>query len=64
MMRINSFILVNYLFAVEKLDNGLNGYSFKLSGSIFIIELIKINFFTSYDYIYLIIEIKFKIEEY
>jgi hypothetical protein len=64
MMRINFLILVNYSLAVEELDNGLNGYSFKLSGSIFIAKLIKINFFTPYGYIYLIIEVRFKIKEY
>jgi hypothetical protein len=63
-MRINSFISINYLFAVKELDNGLNGCSFKLSGNIFIVGLIKINLFTPYGYAYLIIEIRFKIGEY
>jgi hypothetical protein len=62
-MKINFLILVNHFFAVEELGNGLNGYSFKLSGNIFIVGLIKINFFTPYGYIYLMIEIRFKIGE-
>jgi hypothetical protein len=64
MMKINLFILANYLSAVENLDNGLDGRLFKLSGDIFIAELIKINFFTPHNHIYLIIEVRLKIEEY
>jgi hypothetical protein len=61
MIKINPFILINYPPAVEKLNNGLNGRSFKLNENIFIAELIKINFFTPYNYVYLIIKIRFKI---
>jgi hypothetical protein len=61
MIRINSFISVNYLPAVEKLDNGLDGRLFKLNEDMPTVELIKINFSTSYSYIYLIIEVRFKI---
>jgi hypothetical protein len=61
MMRVNPFISVNYSSAVEKQNNGLNGYLFKLNENIFTAKLIKINFFTSYNYIYLIIEVRFKI---
>jgi hypothetical protein len=61
MMKMNLFILVNYFPAVEKLNNGLDGYSSKLSENIFTAELIKINLFTSYSHTNLIIEIKFKI---
>jgi hypothetical protein len=63
-IRINFFISTNHLPAVEKLDNGLDGRLFKLSGNIFIAALIKINLFTPYNYAYLIIEVRFKIEEY
>jgi hypothetical protein len=42
----------------------LNGRSFKLNEDISIAELIKINFSTLYNYIYLIIEVRFKIEKY
>jgi hypothetical protein len=63
-IKINSFILINYLSPVKKLGNGLNGRLFKLSEDIFIVGLIKINFFTPYNYIYLIIKIRFKIGEY
>jgi hypothetical protein len=61
MIRINSFILANYLLAVEKLNNGLNEYLSKLNEDILTAELIKINFSISYNYVYLIIEVKFKI---
>jgi hypothetical protein len=64
MMKINSFILVNYFLAVEKLDNGLDGYLFKLNENIFIAKLIKINFFTPYNHTYLMIEVRLKIGEY
>jgi hypothetical protein len=64
MIKINFLILANYSFAVEKLDNGLDGRLFKLSGNILIAELIKINFFTPHNYIYLMIEVRLKIEEY
>jgi hypothetical protein len=64
MIKINFFILINYFLAVEELDNGLDGYSFKLNKNIFIAKLIKINFFTPYDYTYLMIEVRFKIREY
>jgi hypothetical protein len=47
---------------IEKLDNGLNRRLFKLNENIFIAKLIKINFSTPYNYAYLMIEIKFKIE--
>jgi hypothetical protein len=63
-MKVNFFISVNYSPAVEKLNNGLNGRSFKLNEDISIAELIKINFSTLYNYIYLIIEVRFKIEKY
>jgi hypothetical protein len=62
-MRINFFILINYSPAVEKLDNGLNERLFKLSENISTVELIKINFFASYNYIYLKIEVRFKIRD-
>jgi hypothetical protein len=64
MMRVNFLILINYSLAVEKLDNGLDGRSFKLNGNISIVKLIKINFSISYNYIYLMIEVRFKIGEY
>jgi hypothetical protein len=64
MIKINSLILINPSLAVEELGNGLNGYLFKLSENIFTAKLIKINFFTPYNYIYLIIEVRFKIKEY
>jgi hypothetical protein len=60
-IKINPFISVNYSPAVEKLNNGLDGRSFKLNEDIFTVELIKINFSTLYNYTYLMIEIKFKI---
>jgi hypothetical protein len=63
-MRINFLILINHPLAVEELDNGLDGRPFKLNESIFIAELIKINFSTPYSYIYLMIEVRFKIGEY
>jgi hypothetical protein len=63
-MKINLFILVNHPPAVKKLNNGLNGNSFKLNENIFIAELIKINFSTSYSHIYLMIEVRFKIEDF
>jgi hypothetical protein len=63
MIKINLFILTNYFSAVEELDNGLNERSFKLNENIFIVKLIKINFSTFHDYIYLIIKIKIKIED-
>jgi hypothetical protein len=62
-IKVNPFILVNYPPAVKKLDNGLNGRPSKLNESIFIAELIKINFFTLYGHAYLIIKFKFKIED-
>jgi hypothetical protein len=64
MMRINFFILINYSPVVEKLDNELNERLFKLSEGISIAKLIKINFSTPHNYIYLIIEVRLKIEEY
>jgi hypothetical protein len=64
MIRINFLILINYPPAVKELDNGLNEYLFKLNGDISTVKLIKINFSTSYNHIYLIIKIKFKIREY
>jgi hypothetical protein len=64
MMKINFLISANYSSAVKELDNGLNERLFKLNGDIFIAELIKINFFTPYDYIYLMIEVRLKIREY
>jgi hypothetical protein len=64
MMKINFLISINYFLAVEKLDNGLNGRLSKLNGNIFIVKLIKTNFFTPYGYIYLIIEVRLKIGEY
>jgi hypothetical protein len=64
MMKISFLILINHFLAVKELNNGLNGRLFKLSGNIFTAELIKINFFTSHNYTYLIIEVKFKIGEY
>jgi hypothetical protein len=60
-IRINPLISINHFFAVEKQNNGLNGRPFKLSESILIIGLIKINLSTPYNYAYLIIEIRFKI---
>jgi hypothetical protein len=60
-MRINLFILINYSPAVKRLNNGLNERLFKLNENIPTVKLIKINLFTSYSYIYLIIKIKFKI---
>jgi hypothetical protein len=55
MIRINPLILINYSPAVEKLNNELNE-------NISIAELIKINFFTPHSHAYLMIEIRFKIE--
>jgi hypothetical protein len=63
-IKINSFIPANHPLAVKKLNNGLNGRPFKLNENISIAELIKTNFSTPHNYIYLIIEIKFKIEKY
>jgi hypothetical protein len=63
-IKINSFILINYPPAVKELDNELNEYLFKLSGNISTAELIKINFSTPHGYIYLIIEVRLKIGEY
>jgi hypothetical protein len=63
-IKVNFLILVNYFPAVEELDNGLNGRLFKLNEGILTVELIKINFFTPYSYIYLIIEVRLKIGEY
>jgi hypothetical protein len=60
-MKVNLFILINYLSAVEKLDNGLDGRLFKLNENISIAELIKINFSTPYGHAYLIIEVRLKI---
>jgi uncharacterized protein YkvS len=62
-IKINFFILANYPPAVEKLNNGLDGRLFKLNENIFIVKLIKINFFTFYGYTYLIIEVRFKIRD-
>jgi hypothetical protein len=64
MIKVNFLILINYSPAVKELDNLLNEYLFKLNGNIFTAELIKTNFFTPHNYIYLIIEIRFKIEKY
>jgi hypothetical protein len=64
MMKINFFILVNYSPAVEKLNNELHECLFKLSEDIFTVGLIKINFFILYNYTYLIIEVRFKIEDF
>jgi hypothetical protein len=64
MIKINPLILINYPLAVKKLNNELNGRLFKLSGNISTAKLIKINLSTPYGYIYLIIEIRFKIREY
>jgi hypothetical protein len=63
-MRINFLISTNHPLAVEELDNGLNGRLFKLNGNIFTVKLIKINLSTPHNYIYLIIEVRFKIREY
>jgi hypothetical protein len=63
-IRINLFILINYLLAVEELDNGLNEYPSKLNENISTAELIKTNLSTPHDYAYLIIEIRLKIEKY
>jgi hypothetical protein len=63
-MKINSFILTNHPPAVEKLNNGLDGRPSKLSENMSTAELIKINFSTFYSYIYLIIEVKFKIGDF
>jgi hypothetical protein len=60
-IKINPFISINYPPAVKKLDNGLNEYLFKLNEDISTTKLIKINFSTLYGYIYLMIEIRFKI---
>jgi hypothetical protein len=62
-MKVNFFISINHSPAVEKLNNGLNGYSFKLNENISTVKLIKINLFTSYNHAYLIIEIKLKIRD-
>jgi hypothetical protein len=62
-MRINFFISANHSSAVKKLDNGLDEYLFKLSESIFTVKFIKKNFSTFHDYIYLIIEVRFKIRD-
>jgi hypothetical protein len=64
MIKVNPFILINYSPAVEKLNNGLNGRSFKLNENIFTAKLIKINFSTPYNYIYLIIEVRLKIRDF
>jgi hypothetical protein len=61
-IRINLLILINYSLAVKKLDNGLNERLFKLNGNISTAKLIKINFSTPHDYIYLIIEIGSKLK--
>jgi hypothetical protein len=61
MIKINPFISINYPPAVDELNNGLDGNPPKLSESIFTVELIKINFSTPYGYIYLMIEMRFKI---
>jgi hypothetical protein len=63
-IKINSLISINHPLAVEELDNGLNEYLSKLNENILTAELIKINFSTPYNHIYLIIEIRFKIKEY
>jgi hypothetical protein len=63
-MKINFFISINHPPAVEKLDNGLNERSSKLNESIPTAELIKINLSISHNYAYLIIEIRFKIEDF
>jgi hypothetical protein len=64
MMKIIFFILINYFLAVEKLDNGLDGRLSKLNGNMFTVGLTKINFFTPYGHIYLMIEVRLKIREY
>jgi hypothetical protein len=64
MTKIHSFISINYPPAVEKLDNELNGYLFKLNEDISIAKLIKINLFISYSYIYLMIKVRFKIGDF
>jgi hypothetical protein len=64
MMKINFLILINHSLAFEKLDNGLDGRPFKLNENILTAKLIKINFSTPHNHIYLIIKIKFKIGEY
>jgi hypothetical protein len=63
-IKINFLISINYLSAVEELDNGLNEYSIKLNESILTAELIKITFSTPHNYIYLMIEVRLKIGEY
>jgi hypothetical protein len=63
-LKINFLISANYLLAVKKLDHGLDGRSSKLNGNISVAELIKINLSTSYGYVYLMIEVRFKIGEY
>jgi hypothetical protein len=63
-IKIDFFISINYSFAVEELDNGLNEYPFQLNGNIPTAELIKTNFSTPHNYIYLIIKVRFKIGEY
>jgi hypothetical protein len=62
-IRINLFISVNYFPAVEKLNNGLDGRSFKLNENIFTAELIKINF-SRLSHTYLMIEVRLKIGKY
>jgi hypothetical protein len=56
-IRVNFFISANYLPAVEKLNNGLNGRPFKLNENISTAKLIKINFSTFHNYIYLVIKL-------
>jgi hypothetical protein len=63
-MKVNPFISINYSPAVKKLDNGLGERLFKLNENIFVAELIIINFSTSYSYIYLMIEVRFKIRDF
>jgi hypothetical protein len=63
-IKVNSFISANHSPVVEELGNGLDGYSFKLSGNISTAGLIKINLSTPYGHTYLIIEVRLKIREY
>jgi hypothetical protein len=61
MIKINLLISANHPPAVKKMNNGLNGRPFKLSGNILIVKLIKINLFTSHSRAYLMIEVRFEI---
>jgi hypothetical protein len=57
MIKVNFLISANHLLAVEELNNGLNG-------NISTAEFTKINLSTPHSHIYLIIEVRFKTEEY